>query len=261
MGKKIPKFGCITTVLTSSTRLPQKALLKIGSKRVIDHIIDRAKSIKGIDSVVICTSTNSADDVLVDAARQHGVDYFRGSARDRLGRILGAVEKFGLDFIITFDGDDLFCDPELIEMAIKQMKDQPCDLIKAPAGLVCGSFTFCISASALKRAYQMSATDDTEMYEVYLLETGAFKVHELKLDDQIFLSGDHIRSTLDYQEDLSFFQRIFEELGIKTNTVPLRDIIGLIQRKPEIAQINYFRQNDYAAKRENMRTHKKIKEI
>lgn len=248
-----PKFACITTVRTNSSRLPGKALLDIRGKRVIDHIIERAKSVKSADVVIICTSTEPEDDILVDIAKQYNVECFRGSAKDRLGRMLGAVNKFGIDYIITCDGDDLFCDPELIDLAVSQMQKEPCDVIKYPDNLVCGTFTFCISADALRRAHEMSDTDDTEMYDVYLLETGAFDVRGLKIDDPIFFNGDWVRATLDYQEDLDFFRRIFDELKIDTNTVPFRQIMKLIQEKPEITKINFYRHKDFFAKREKMR--------
>lgn len=247
------QFACITTVRTSSSRLPGKALLDIRGKRVIDHVIERAKSVKSADLVIICTSIEPEDDILAAAATQHNVECFRGSVRDRLGRMLGAAEKFGVDYIITFDGDDLFCDPELIGMAIKQMREKPCDMIRFPKNIVCGTFTFCISTDALRRAHNMRGTDDTEMYEVYFLESGAFNTQELKVDDPIFLNGDWVRATLDYQEDLDFFRRIFNELKIDTNTVPFRTIMQLIKEKPEIASINLFRHKDFAVRRRNMK--------
>lgn len=248
-----PKFACITTVRTNSSRLPGKALLEIHGKRVIDHIIERAKSVKSVDMVIICTSTEPEDDILVDVAKQHNVECFRGSAEDRLGRMVGAVNKFGIDYIITCDGDDLFCDPELIELAVSQMQKEPCDVIKAPDNLVCGTFTFCISANALRRAYEISGAGNTEMYDIYLIDSGAFDVRELNVSDPVFLNGEKVRATLDYQEDLDFFRKIFDELKIEVNIVPFRRIIRLIQKKPEIAKINFSRHKDYLAKRETMR--------
>lgn len=254
-----PKFACITTVRTNSSRLPEKALLEIRGKRVIDHIIERAQSVISADMVIVCTSTEPEDDILVDIARQHNVECFRGSAEDRLGRMVGAVNKFGVNYIITCDGDDLFCDPELIELAIAQMLQKPCDVIKYPDDLVCGTFTYCINSDALRRAYKMSGGGDTEMYDAYLIESGVFDVRELKVNDPIFFNGDWVRATLDYQEDLDFFRKIFDELKINKNTIPFREIMKLIQRNPEIAKINFYRHKDFFTKREEMRLGQKLK--
>ena len=100
----------VITVRLSSFRLPQKALLPLMGKRVIDHVIERAKiSIsKGLSRVVVCTSTEPNDDMFEQIAREHGVDCFRGSLSDKIDRWRGAAEKFGADYIITIDGDATF---------------------------------------------------------------------------------------------------------------------------------------------------------
>ncbi len=252
-------FGFIT-VRTGSSRLPQKCLLSIRGKRVIEHIIDRAKLINGLAGVVVCTSVEPEDDVLEKVAKEKGALFFRGSLKDKLQRYSDAVSSFDADYVILLDGDDLFCDPELNEMAIKQMVAEPCDFMKPPDGLVSGAFDFCLSAAAIKRACEIKDTDNTEMYEVYFLESGRFRVCDLEINDPIFFN-DQVRLTLDYQEDLDFFRRIFDELGTDVNNVPLRKIMKLLNEKPEIAQINLFRHQDYLAKRELMRATKKIKKI
>jgi spore coat polysaccharide biosynthesis protein SpsF len=202
--------------------------------------------------VIIATSDRPEDDVLAEAAKAHNVNCFRGSADDRLGRMLLAMEKFKADYIVTCDGDDLFCDPELINMAIDQMRNQPCDVIKYPSQIISGLFTFLASREALERAYKMRGNDETEMYDAYL-SSDSFNIRQLENIDPIFLNGDWVRATLDYQEDLNFFKRVFDELKIDLNTVPFREIMALIERKPEIAEINYFRQKDFIDKRNNMR--------
>lgn len=246
------------TVRTGSSRLPQKALLEIRGKSTIEHLIERTKLVKGADIIILCTSVLPEDNILEDIARKNGIACYRGPLKDKILRLLGAVEEFGLDYFVTLDGDDTFCDPELIDLSIDQMLADPCDVIKNPPDLVCGSFTFCISADALRKACTLKDTDDTDMFEVYLIESGRFNVRDLKVDDPIF-HNPKIRMTLDYQEDLDLFKRIFEEFNTDSNTIPLRDIIALINRKPSIAEINLFRHEDYEKKRDIMRSRTLIK--
>ncbi|MEK9184633.1 MAG: hypothetical protein AAB866_00520, partial [Patescibacteria group bacterium] len=116
--KKVKIIGVIA-VRTSSTRLPQKALLKIGNYNLIERIIERAKTIRGLAGVVMCTSEKPEDDILEKIAKKQGVLCFRGSLEDKLARFLGAAVKFKADYLIMLDGDDPFCDPELVELAVK----------------------------------------------------------------------------------------------------------------------------------------------
>lgn len=250
-------FGFIA-VRVHSSRLPGKLLLSINGKKVIEHVIERAKTIKGLDGIVVCTSTNKEDDALEAIANEQGVPCFRGSLEDKLARFLGAAKKFNADYFVNIDGDDPFCDPELVTLAIKQLEVLPCDIIKSPDGLAPGAFTFLIKVRALEEVCRIKDTTDTEMYEVYFLEPGRFDVRDLKIRDEIFFN-DNVRLTLDYEEDFEFLKRVFSELSMDQNIVPLRKIMELLKKKPEIAKINMPRHQDYLAKREIMKKSKKIK--
>ncbi|EKE20531.1 MAG: Acylneuraminate cytidylyltransferase, partial [uncultured bacterium] len=143
-----PKIACFITVRTSSTRLPHKALLPIRGKPTIEHLIDRTKLVKNAQRIILCTSDQKEDNVLEKIAQKKRINYFRGSLEDKLDRWLGAAKKFNIDYFVTVDGDDLFADPYLIDLAIKQMQEKPCDFLKIPDDLVCGGAEFCISTSA-----------------------------------------------------------------------------------------------------------------
>lgn len=239
-----PSFACFITVRTGSTRLPEKWGLRINGRRVIEHIIDRAKAVKGAERVIVCTSTDVGDDILETIAKENGVDCFRGSLLDKLARWQGAAHAFNVDYIVTVDGDDPFCDPELCDLHIEQMKDSPCDFVSPPKDIACGAVGFCFSTAALDRVCEMKGSEDTEMMWVYFTETGAFKIRELDVTDPIFYNPC-ARLTLDYPEDFQFFERVFQELGIQKNDVPLRTILQLLNEKPEIMEINWFRQQEF----------------
>ena len=238
------KFFGFITVRSDSSRLPQKALLPIRGRKVLEHIIDRAKAIRGLDGIVICTTDRSEDDVIQGIAEKEGVSYFRGSLEDKLDRWRGAAEKFGADYIITLDGDDPFFGPELIEKEIAQIKEEEPDFLNIPKGLVCGGSEFGIKVAALQKVCAMKDSKDTEMMWVYFTDTGQFKVVDFKVEDPIYWN-DRVRLTLDYPEDLDFFKHVFEELDMKKNTVPLHDIMTLLAEKPDIAEINFFRQQEF----------------
>ena len=236
-------FGFITA-RTDSSRLPQKMLLPIRGRRVIEHVIDRAKMIRGLEGIVLCTSDRTEDDVLEEVAQKEGILCFRGSLEDKLERWHGAAGKFGAEYILTIDADDLFFAPELCELAIAQAKKDKPDFIQGAKTLACGAFTYCFSAAALAKVCEIKDSTNTEMMWVYFADTGLFKVAELKVDDPAY-HLDGVRMTLDYPEDLAFFERMFAELGTTRNTMPTRDILDLLRKKPEINDINYFRQAEF----------------
>ena len=64
------KIAAIVEARMSSSRLPGKVLLKANNKPMLEHLIDRLKSIKLIDSIIIATTCNLSDYVICDLAKK-----------------------------------------------------------------------------------------------------------------------------------------------------------------------------------------------
>jgi len=88
------------------------------------------------------------------------------------------------------------------------------------------------------------------MMWVYFTETGLFKCEELENIPSEFMRSD-IRMTLDYQEDYDFFNTVIDKSGKKNNFLPLNDIVDIINKYPEINEINFFRQQQWADNQKN----------
>jgi spore coat polysaccharide biosynthesis protein SpsF len=230
------------TVRATSTRLPNKALLKINGLATIEYVIERAKKSKNKDIVVLCTTTNKADDPLVELAKNHEIEYFRGSEEDKLERWNGAAKKFGVDFFVTADGDDLLCDPELMDIEFKQLENSNIDFIDCGEDILCGAVTYGIRVSALEKVCSMKNSRDTEMMWTYFKDTGLFKVEKIKCDD--LFKRPEIRLTLDYIEDFKVFETIINNFEGKE--FGLRDVIQFLDANPDIVKINQFRLKDWA---------------
>src|SRR3989344_5181005 len=239
------KIGCFILSRMTSSRLPGKVLLEIKGKPVIQHIIERAKLVSSADIIVLCTSTEKSDDILELIAKENGIEVFRGSLSDVLERFLGAAQKFGVDYFVVYSGDNIFCDPELMNLGLKQIIVNDLDFIKLPQDLENGGVGYCISTRALNKACQLKDSSDTEYYPKYFTTRKEFKVADLEVDDPIF-HNTNVRATIDYPEDIEFAERIFDEFDTDTNNIPLRKILELIKQKPEIGHINFFRQKNWA---------------
>ncbi len=234
----------IITVRTGSSRLPQKCLRDIGGKRVIEHVIERAKRSKKADFILLCTTKLPEDNILCKIAIKNKVFVFRGSTEDKLDRWNEATKRYKVDFFVTFDGDDLLCDPELADLTFEQSKDGAdfADFIEAN-NVPCGAFTYGIRTSALRKVCEIKGTVDTEMMVPYFTETGLFKVEPLKNVPEDLQR--EFRMTLDYEDDLKFFTNIFEHFGNKV--FGLRDVIKYLDDNPEIVKINSYLQEKYLA--------------
>lgn len=239
------KKAIFITVRTSSTRLPKKCLLEIGGKKTIEILIERLKRSKTADMIVLCTTTNQEDGILCDIAEKNGIRFFRGSEKDKLVRWRDAAQHFNVDFFVTADGDDLFCEPELIDMAFSQYQRNMPDFIESK-GLAAGAFTYGIKATALKKVCEIKDTEETEMMWVYFTDTGLFRTELLENVPDVYRRPE-IRMTLDYRDDFRFFEAVishFSSIGKAEFT--LRDIIEYLDENPEVIKINQYLEKQFS---------------
>src|SRR3989344_9396433 len=89
---KKPVFACYISVRLNSWRLPGKAMLKIRGRRIIEHVIDRAKKIKGIKNIILCTTEEPEDKILTRIAAKNGIKSYSGPSKDRFGRSLDVAD-------------------------------------------------------------------------------------------------------------------------------------------------------------------------
>lgn len=239
------KKAIFITIRKDSSRLPNKAVREILGQPVMQMIVKRAKLAKAFDDVIVCTTTREIDNEIEEVALKNGAKVFRGSLEDKLERWNGAAKHFGVNYIVTFDGDDLFCDPELLDLGAEQIASGKYDFIEAPQGLICGSFTYAFSAAALEKVCSIKGSEDTEMMWTYFKDTGLFRCGVLENVDSVFFRD--YRMTLDYPEDYDFFNTVFTHFNCADNDVPLRDIIAYLDGNPQIPKINYFRQSEFLA--------------
>lgn len=119
------KVVVITQARSGSTRLPNKVLLKIQEKTLLQIHIDRIKQAEEIDDIIIATTTEQADDVIVNLAERLGVKYYRGSENDVLDRFYQTVKEIKPKWIVRVTSDCPLLDPKMIDavVACAQLND------------------------------------------------------------------------------------------------------------------------------------------
>jgi spore coat polysaccharide biosynthesis protein SpsF len=228
------------TVRTSSTRLPGKCLLPFGEETVIGHVVKRAINY-GIEPI-ICTSTDSSDDVLEEIANELSVRCFRGSMNNKLKRWFDCAEEFNIESFHTIDADDPFFDgSEMIEslnVLASGRYDVVCPTESSSAGGA--SVGYSLTREVIKKALTNLEDDtDTEMMWFYLEKLHGVKMTILP-ESRRQISG--VRLTLDYQEDYWLLTSIARILGNSAS----RDAVNqLFLNNPDFSKINFFRNKEW----------------
>ena len=118
----------IIQVRTGSTRFPQKILEKIYDKTLFELYINRIKPSEQIDKVVIATTENKDDEIIVEMAKNMGLDCFRGSEMDLLDRYYRCAKQYEPDIVVRITPDDPFVDYEVVDRGIQIFKENNCKL-------------------------------------------------------------------------------------------------------------------------------------
>lgn len=224
-----------------STRFPAKVLKKVLGKELLLHMYDRVKQAKTVDDIVIITSVNPENDLIVELCKKHSIKYYRGSEDDLLDRHYQAAKKFGADFIVKIPSDSPMADPAIIDKVLSlwiNNKDK-FDYVSNyhpptfPDGLDVEGCTFSILKTAWIEARKPFEREHTFPY--IWDNPGRFRIGNIEnLHGNMFMTH---RWTLDYEEDYEFMKRVFEELKDKPD-FSMEDILNLLIEKPEIGAIN-----------------------
>ena len=232
--------AAIVTVRNSSSRLPNKAIMKIKDDlRSIDIVVERAKK-TGLP-VIIATSTSPSDDIFEQVAREHNVEIFRGSLLNKLKRWYDCFVKFKIEYVLFVDGDDLSNNYEIGLRALAKLKSNKLEIVGNPDNIVTGFFTYAMSKSAISKIYNTAPDDNinTDVITRYIEKTG-IKISEIELND--YECNKNIRLTLDYEDDLNFFRKLYEGIDILEGG---KGIIDYLEKNKSISEINFHRQKDF----------------
>ena len=97
----------------NSSRLPGKVLLPINGLPVVVLAAKRAGN-KG-RKVIVATSSETSDDLLVQTVMQHGIECFRGSLENTLSRFVDALATYRNDTIVfRLTADNVIPDGQLL---------------------------------------------------------------------------------------------------------------------------------------------------
>ena len=240
------KTGLLLLARMGSTRLPGKLLLEVMERPILEYQIQRLKTAQRPDCLVLCTTQLAEDNVLVDLAARSGIQTFRGSTDDVVERMIQAARDYQLDFVVSIGGDDILSDAGYADRITDRFYETGAEFIYCP-DLPMGTSPYGVKPQALERLSQLK-TGGTDGWERYLQETGVFQVERVPVNDPT-LCRPELRITLDYSEDFEFFKTVLETLHPQDPSFSLKDVIDLVDRSPDLAELGRKRADEWYSQR------------
>lgn len=223
-----------------STRLPGKVLKPIAGQPLLWHIVHRLKQCHLLEDIAVATSTNPADEAIVEWCNANGVLVVRGPEDDVLGRYATAAEKLDADIIVRVSSDAPFIDAGFVDHLVATLIEQDGDYVLLEDGAECaheGVDPF--SRRALDRLMMDARHDPAAREHV----TGYFKLHPgfvkiVRAAAYPALARKGGRLTIDTPDDLAFIEAVHARLSARAGEAQLSDLLLLLEREPELNAIN-----------------------
>ncbi len=219
----------------SSTRLPSKVMKAICGHPVLWHVVNRLKASELIDDVVIATTIEPSDDVIVEWCRLNGTPVFRGSLNDVLDRYFKAAKEFGARTVVRVTSDCPLIDPALVDRAIEKFSEGSFDHVSIDGSFPDGLDAEVISIEALEKAHREAAlASEREHVTPYIWKNPRlFRLDRIKSPADL----SRMRWTVDDAKDLEFVTRVFEGFGSE-KVFHYEDVLRFLEKNPELLKIN-----------------------
>lgn len=224
----------------TSSRLPGKVLLPACGQPMLYHLVQRLKAVPSIQEIVLATTTNETDDVLVDFAAEVGIRSYRGSEDDVMSRVIGAAESVAADVIVEITGDCPIIDPDLVEQTIRMYLHHDAAYASNThiSSYPNGMDTQVFSLEALKQSASMTNDPlDREHVSLHIRNHPDIFPH-VHLIAPPSLNWSNLGLTLDEQEDYILLTKIIEALYPGNPVFSCLEVIRLLQANPDWLEIN-----------------------
>ena len=233
-----------------STRLPGKVLMDIDGVPLLTRIVRRLRYCTALDGIILATTTNPKDDVLVDWANDEGIPSHRGSEEDVLKRTVEAHLRMQSEIVVRVCGDTPLIDPAMIDLGVRLVREDHCDIAMASAerkfphgttAHVCKLSDLMaverildkgIIPSQSEKAYREHVT--LYLYDHDQPEYRFRRVYKFQGMPEWKCEGQRLQ--VDYQEDLDVVRIIQERLG--GDSFGIGEIVDLLKREPWIRGLN-----------------------
>ena len=227
----------------SSTRLPGKALRPLSGAPMILRQVERVRRSDRIDRLVVATSDDLTDNVLADVLEGAGVDVFRGSLEDVLGRYIGALQAKGpADHVVRLTGDCPLIDWQVIDGVIETHLASGADYTANTWGR--RTFPKGLDVDIVKSEVLIDAaghaTDPYEREHVLPFIYRHPERYSLQGYAQDADEGE-LRWTVDLPEDFAFMTEVYDALYPSDPAFSSDDVRRFLASRPDLADAGGYR--------------------
>ena len=239
--RKKSKCVAIVQARLSSTRLPGKVLASLSGLEILGHVVERLSSCGNIDATIVATTTNPADDRLVEYLEKKfpNIGCFRGSESDVLDRYLMTARKFEADTIVRVTSDSPLIDPAVVDAVASIQATGHYDYASNSLSptLPDGLDVECFTLETLTRAWEeASLPEEREHVTAYIrIHPERFRLANLSWKQNL----SQFCWAVDTPADLDFVRDLAGHLDLRRpENYGFQRVLAVLAAHPEVAAVN-----------------------
>ena len=223
----------------TSSRLPGKVLMKVLDKPILHYLVSRLKRVQSLDEIVLATTTNCTDDILVEFANNENIRCYRGSENDVMDRVVEAAKSVDADLIVEITGDCPIIDPNIVEQVVQTYINNNVDYVSNnnvhsyPDGMDVQVFSLNLLIKSLNMT---DAILDREHVTLHIRNHPELFSH-LNLVAPPELWWPELGLTLDERSDFELLKKIIENFG-DNNLFDCYKVVKFLRENPDLVAIN-----------------------
>jgi spore coat polysaccharide biosynthesis protein SpsF len=230
-----------------STRLPGKVLLPLGGRTMLERMLERLLAARTPDALMVATTTDPADDPIVQASAAAGVPCFRGHPTDLLDRHYAAARQAGADVVVKVPSDCPLIDPAVVDRVLGEHLAR-CDRVDYtsnlhPESYPDGSDVEVMSTAALEAAWRDARRPYEREHTTPFLwdQPERYRLHNVLWESGRDASRTH-RIVVDYPEDHAVVQAIHDALWTAAHPIfHVGEIVSFLDAHREVLAMNAAR--------------------
>ena len=172
---------------SSSKRFKNKVMFEIRNKPLIWYVYNSVKKSKYVKKIIISTSKDNSDNLLVNFLKNNKINYFRGSLVNVAERLYKTAKKNKSDYFLRISGDSPLINSKVINRSIelhRKSKRQNYDIITNifPRSFPPGQSVEIIKTSALKKIlnFKLSNSCKEHVTKYFYQKNKLFKIKNFK---------------------------------------------------------------------------------
>ena len=238
--------GIIIQARNNSSRLPNKLNLPFyRGVGILEILIGNISGSISSAPVVLATTTNEADDKLVEIANKMGIDVFRGSEANVLDRFIQTASNYSFEKVIRVCSDNPFLDVGALDFLLRQMEETDHDYWCYARGdnlpSILTHYGFWAEGVSTLALQKVSSITSENLYLEHVTNyiyshPDQFDIKYTRIDPYIDQERS-IRLTVDTKNDFELAKQIYESSIANGITHDSISLVKYIKQHPEWIQV------------------------